>query len=462
MAKRVDAKLILAIIATGLLSFCGVIVETAMNITFPTLMREFAINTATVQWMTTAYLLVVSIIVPISAFLKRRFKTKHLFICANLLFITGLLVDAAATSFFMLVLGRIIQGLGTGIALPLMFNIILDWVPLQQRGTLMGVGTLITAIAPALGPTFGGLVVARLGWHWIFILLLPFLVLSLLLGLFAIRQAQPTHKTSFDVPAWLAVILIFVGFTFAFSNLQTINRQPWPFIIYLCLGFVGLIGFIFRTKHSKNPLINLVIFKNHAFDWHLLGFFLVQIIALGLAFILPNYLQLVDGYSALTAGLLILPAAAIGAVFAPFGGRILDRFGARKPILIGASAITLSILLFTLLGQQLSGRLLASIYIFTMVGFGLTMGNTMTSGLNQLSNVQHADGNATFNTLQQFAGAIGTAIVSSVIALVQAQSTGSLSRRTALGSVAAWGLLLICILLGLGALIQATKNHKTQ
>ncbi|KRM99548.1 drug H+ antiporter-2 family protein [Loigolactobacillus rennini DSM 20253] len=163
MQKRIDLKLILAIIATGLLSFCGVIVETAMNITFPVLMREFAINAATVQWMTTAYLLVVAIVVPLSAFLKRRFKTKTLFIAANLLFLLGLIIDALATNFTVLVFGRIAQGLGTGIALPLMFNIIIDWAPQAQKGMLMGIGTLITAIAPALGPTFGGFIVGSLG-----------------------------------------------------------------------------------------------------------------------------------------------------------------------------------------------------------------------------------------------------------------------------------------------------------
>ncbi len=188
MTKKVDLKLILAVVAAGLLSFCGIIVETAMNVTFPILMKQFNINTATVQWMTTAYLLVVAIMVPISAFLKRRFRTKALFVTANLLFITGLVIDAFAAKFGVLVLGRVVQGLGTGIALPLMFNIILDWGPEEQLGTLMGIGTLITAIGPALGPTFGGLVVSSLGIRWIFILLLPLLVISLLLGLYAIRQ----------------------------------------------------------------------------------------------------------------------------------------------------------------------------------------------------------------------------------------------------------------------------------
>ena len=460
MTKKVDLKLILAIVATGLLSFCGVIVETAMNITFPVLMRQFNIDTATVQWMTTAYLLVVSMIVPISSFLKRRFRTRTLFVTANLLFIAGLVIDAIAGNFSMLVLGRIIQGLGTGIALPLMFNIILDWTPDQQRGTLMGIGTLITAIAPALGPTFGGLVVSSLGWHWIFILLLPLLVVSLLLGLFSIRQAAPTVKAGFDVAGWLAIVVVFVGFTMAFSHLQQLGTQPWLVIGWLVLGLLGLAAFIWFTRRSKQPLIKLTIFKTRSFDWHLLGFFLIQINALGLAFILPNYIQLVNGKSALLAGLFVLPGAAIGAIFAPLGGRILDSFGAAKPILTGSTILALAMALFTVFGLHLTGALILVLYIIFMVGIGLTMGNTMTSGLSQLNVKQQADGNAVFNTLQQFAGATGTSIVSAVITLVQTQTSGSNAQRTALGSAVAVGVLLVLLLLNLVALINAMRTRK--
>ncbi|RRK09417.1 MFS transporter [Lactiplantibacillus garii] len=460
MQKKVDLKLILAVVAAGLLSFCGVVVETAMNITFPVLMRQFSLNTATVQWMTTAYLLVVAIIVPISAFLKRRFKTKSLFVTANLLFIIGLVIDAAATRFGVLVLGRIVQGLGTGIALPLMFNIILDWVPDEQRGTLMGIGTLITAIAPALGPTFGGLVVSSLNWHWIFILLLPLLLISLVLGLYAIRQATPPVKTSFDVPAWLMVILIFVGFTLAFSNLQHVVTRPGLVGSWLVLGLAGLIGFVLITRRSKQPLIKLDLFKFRSFDWHLFGFFLVQVNALGLAFILPNYMQLVNGQSALLAGLFVLPGAAVGAAFAPLGGRILDEFGATKPILTGAVILAVAIALFTVLGMHLNGPVILVIYILLMVGMGLTMGNTMTSGLSQLPSVEQADGNAVFNTLQQFAGATGTSLVSAVITLVQTRTVGSQAYRTARGSTVALTLLLVLILINLVALVMAMRTRK--
>ena len=124
--RRIDARLILSIVATGIMAFAGVVIETAMNVTFPTLMKEFQVSTSTVQWMTTGYLLVLSIIVPVSAFLKKRFKMKRLFITAGLFFIVGTIIDAIAPSFSILLTGRLLQGVGAGIALPLMFNIVIE------------------------------------------------------------------------------------------------------------------------------------------------------------------------------------------------------------------------------------------------------------------------------------------------------------------------------------------------
>lgn len=136
--KKISTKVLCAIFATGILSFCGVAGETAMNITFPVLMKAFSVNTSTVQWVTTIYLLVVACVVPLSAYLKRSFKMKTIFLVANLLSILGVLIDFIAPSFGFVVLGRLVQGMGVGFALPLMFNIILEQVPSRKIGLMMG------------------------------------------------------------------------------------------------------------------------------------------------------------------------------------------------------------------------------------------------------------------------------------------------------------------------------------
>ena len=217
----IPRRVIGAVVATGIMSFCGVIVETAMNITFPALMSHFGIGTSSVQWMTILYLLVVASITPLSAALKRRFRSRTLFLCANLLFLTGLVIDALAPVFPLLLLGRAIQGLGTSIALPLMFNIILQEVPTKRIGTMMGVGTLITAIGPAVGPTFGGLVATTIGWRFVFIILIPVLLISLVTGLACIPSvlaAADGNQTGLEPLDIFLMVLGFAGLIFGISN----------------------------------------------------------------------------------------------------------------------------------------------------------------------------------------------------------------------------------------------------
>ncbi|HCD08762.1 MAG TPA: MFS transporter [Lactobacillus sp.] len=456
--EKIPLKVLLAVIATGLMSFCGVIVETSMNISFPTLMKEFNVTTSTVQWMTTIYLLIVAIIVPLSSFFKRNFKTKSLFICANLFFILGILIDAIAPTFPILLLGRVIQGLGTGIALPLMFNIILENVPDSKIGLMMGIGTLITAVAPAIGPTFGGLIVSSMGWRYIFVILLPILIISFFLGTKNIQQKSQIQKSKFDLLSLIYLIFTFSGLIFGFSNMSQFNLVT---ALAFIVGIIGLIGFILRSNKIDSPIINLKVLKNHTFSSHVLSFFLFQILSLGFAFILPNYIQLVNGDSATIAGLAVLPAGVIGAILAPLGGKILDEMGARKPILFGVTCADLSLIIFTIFSLKLSNTLIIFVYILYMFGMGMSFGNIMTNGLKYLPNQNQADGNALFNTLQQFAGATGTSIVSAIIAQSQTNSHLSTKVSTAIGSQHAFIVLTILGLINLLILFKAIpkENH---
>ena len=137
--RKLDLKLILSVIAAGLLSFTGVVVATSMNVTFPTLMKEFRVDTAMVQWITTGYLLVLSVIIPLSSFLKKRFRMKQLFVFAISIFMIGTILCMLAPTFALLLAGRLMQGVGTGIALPLMFNIVLEQAPLDKMGFMIGI-----------------------------------------------------------------------------------------------------------------------------------------------------------------------------------------------------------------------------------------------------------------------------------------------------------------------------------
>ena len=210
-----DARLYLSIIAAGILSFTGVVIETSMNVIFPTLMEEFHISTSLVQWVTTGYLLILSVIIPTSSYLKQRFPLKRLFLCANLIFLTGTLCGAFAPNFYVLLLGRLLQGTGTGIALPLMFNIVMEQAPLNRIGFMMGAAMLVTALAPAVGPSFGGYIVTAWGWHMIFLSLVPVVLFSLFTGLYAIRQSCSYGPRAFDFTGMFQIAVAFTTFLLA-------------------------------------------------------------------------------------------------------------------------------------------------------------------------------------------------------------------------------------------------------
>ena len=439
---KIPRKVIAAVVATGLMSFCGVIVETAMNISFPKLMAEFNVTTNVVQWMTSIYLLIVAIIVPLSALLKKSFPTKKIFLVANLLFISGVVIDGLAQNFPLLLLGRAIQGVGTGIALPLMFNIIMEQVPREKIGLMMGFGNLITGIAPAVGPTFGGIVIASLGWRWIFIILLPFLVISLLAGIWGIQQKSAIERQRFDLVSCLLIAIMFTGLVVGFSNLSSTPLVSLMSGGMLLIGLVAMTLLSWRSLSISQPVLEFRLFANHRFAGHILIFFLTQMCSLGFAFLLPNYIQLVNHNSALIAGVIVMPAGIGGAVCAPIGGRLLDKFGPRKPIVTGSCLMLLAILSFALMAHHLGNLFITIIYVFYMVGMGMLMGTVMTSALASLPKEQSPQGNAILNTLQQFAGSMGTSLVAMIVAKSQV-GVGKTPAATATGTAHAFLLMLV-------------------
>ncbi|CAM2825248.1 MFS transporter [Lactobacillus crispatus] len=423
--ERISSKVFAAVIATGLMSFSGVLVETSMNIAFPTLMRDFNVSTNVVQWMTSIYLLAVLIIVPISAALKSSYKTKSLFLIANFLFLLGLIVDATAPIFPVLLLGRVIQGIGTGIAL-------------------------------ALGPTFGGIVLQALNWRWVFWFLIPLIIISLLLGIWGIEQKSAVKKVKIDRLSFIMIAIFFIGMLVGFSNLGT--GQLGATAIPILIALLALALLIWRSNRIKVPILDLKLFKNHSFTGHIIGFFCIQLISLGNAFLLPNFIQLVNHNTAFLAGLIVLPAGVTGAIMGPIGGRLLDNYGARKPVLFGVSLMLLETLFFAVLPNQMNNIFILIVYIIYMAGMGMILGDVMTDTLAVIDESETTQGNAILNTAQQFAGAVGTSITSAIVASSQ-KGTKS-ADLTRIGTQHAY-IFLLCLVILIMALFIKYVGRRT-
>ncbi len=431
--RRLDAKLIMSIVATGIMSFSGVCVETAMNVTFPTLMSEFGVNTATVQWLTTAYLLVLAAIIPTSGYLNRRFRTKQVFCFAMVFYIAGIVCGMTAQVFPMLLVGRVLEGIGTGVALPLMFNIITEQAPQKNLGFMMGVGSLVTAVAPAVGPSVGGWLSETFSWRAIFAALLPLLLVAFVLGMIAIRQSHETITEHFDIPGWLVLAASFTCLIFAIDEGANFGWTS-PLIIGLFVAFVVLLAlFVHRERTCDHPLIHLEIFHARGYVLGLATIAFMQFTVLGLSFLLPNYAQLVLGAGQTEAGSVLLFGCAVGAIMTPISGQMYDRLGSRKPILSGLCCSLVAIVCFAAFAQNLPTAAMAGVYVLYAFGQGMMYGNNMTCSLSFLPAHVKADGNAMFSTLQQLSGAMGTSVAA---AIVNASQVGAadMAAATTIGS----------------------------
>lgn len=413
--EKMAPKDIIAIIAAALMAFIGVLIETSMNVTFPTLTEVFNVDLATVQWVTTGYLLMVSLVIICSAYIKGRFLERNIFITGVIFSIVGDLICALAPQFSILLIGRLVQAVGTGIVLPLLFNIILERAPMAKRGIFMGIGGLVVSLAPALGPTFGGVVVYFLDWRDIFWIVLPLMIIGLLLS-FSIEQKTPLKKEKFD---WLRLGLLaimFVSLTLGFNSVSVTGWLSVQLGLYLVVTLLALWAFIVVSNKSKRVLVNISIFKNRVFCFALLAYIFIQLTNIGVNFVLPNYAQIADHATSLTAGLILLPGSLISGLLNPVWGRMYDNLGAKRPIVLGNTLFFIALILFAGISLKMSPIMIMGAYLLFAIGMTMSFANTMTYALTAVGIEHEADANALFNTLQQFGGSIGTAIASSFLA----------------------------------------------
>ncbi len=459
-------KLIGKIFATGIMSFCGVVSETAMNVTFPTLMTEFGIGTETVQWVTTGYLLVLSLVITLSSYLKRNFTPRQLFLTAMSCFIVATALCCWSPSFWVLIAGRMLQGVGSGIALPLMFNIILAEAPKEKLGVFMGVGSLITAMAPAVGPVLGGFIVDYWGWRHIFLVLLCLLVPSLVLGTWLIRGGQTEQRSHFHVADYAMIVVGYSAFILATVSASKAGWLSLLVVGLLAVTVASILAFAFKSKGEASPLLRFEVLSHRSFVLGLASILAVQFATLAVGYVIPNYSQLVNHTGAFLAGGLLVPGCILGAVLAIVAGAIYDKLGPMRPILAGNALLLLSMLLFSCFGVRLSTPMFIGFYIIYTLGQGLCVGNTMTYSLSRLPGDLSADGNALINSLQQLAGAAGTAVAATIVASSQQRMPQDVAQGTAQGSQYVFLLLALLLALALAAATgmfrkKNVKKHDT-
>ncbi|HET7580193.1 MAG TPA: MDR family MFS transporter [Bacillales bacterium] len=411
--QPVNKRLIAGLLLAG--AFIAILNQTLMITAIPPIMHQMHITANTAQWLTTVFMLVNGVMIPVSAFLIERFSTRKLFISAMSIFAVGTVICALAPDFKILLLGRIVQSSGAGIMLPLMQTVFLLIFPVEKRGAAMGMIGLVISFAPAIGPALSGWITQHYSWRILFLIILPISLADIALAYIAMKNVTKLTYPKVDVFSIILSSFGFGGLLYGFSCAGNYGWGSTSTVISLSVGAVALILFITRQLRIHHPMLEFRVFQYKVFS---LVTFIGMIVFMGLIggeTLIPLYLQNVRGFSAMVSGLVILPGALVTGIMSPITGRIFDKIGARWLAIVGLAIFGLASLPFCGLTPSTSFTFLTVMYAVRLFGMAMVMMPVTTAGLNQLPKRLIPHGAAMNNTMRQVAASIGTAILVTVM-----------------------------------------------
>ncbi|WP_434056589.1 DHA2 family efflux MFS transporter permease subunit [Antiquaquibacter soli] len=390
--------------------------ETIIGNALPDLMRELEITASTAQWLSTAFMLTMAIVIPVTGFLMTRLTTRTVFILAMSLFSAGTALAAVAPGFEILLAGRVVQASGTAIMMPLLMTTVMTLVPPHERGKTMGNISIVMSVAPAAGPAISGVILSVFDWRWIFILVLPIALGALALGASRVQNVTEPRKVPVDVLSVVLSAFAFGGLIYGLSSLGEAARgetfvAPW---IPILVGLVALGAFVWRQlslEKADKALLDLRTFASRGFTISIVIMMVMMAALFGTIILLPIYTQDVLGLDVLGSGLMLVPGSLLMGFAGPFVGRLYDRVGPRPLILPGA--IWVSVVLWSmamLLNATSPVWLVLALHIALCVGLAFMFTPLFTSALGSLRPQLYSHGSATIGTVQQLAGAAGTAL----------------------------------------------------
>lgn len=416
MTKTMDLRKILFIIGVMVSGgFITTLNQTVLTPALPSIMAEMAVSANVAQWLTTAFMLTASVMIPITAFFIDKFTTRRLFIGAMSIFAAGSLLCASSGSFTVILLGRILQAMGAGIMMPLCQTVTMLLVPVEKRGTAMGLIGLVMGLAPAIGPTISGWVIDVLNWHIMFYVIVILALIDIILAYFVLENATETGDPKLDIPSVIYSSLGLALFLFGCSSAGDLGLIHPTTLGCLIGGVLVLWVFVRRQLALDVPFLNLRVLVHREFTIATIIVMILNSTLVAGTVLLPIFMQNIQGYNAMQSGLVMLPGAICMAAFNLASGYIFDKQGPRRLALIGIAMLSVSALAFSFLQQGTPFAIICAIYTVRMTGISLALMPITTWGLNTLSNAQMAHGTAINSTLRQVAGSLGTSFFVAVM-----------------------------------------------
>lgn len=399
--------------------------QTALATALPAIMKDYQVTAIQAQWLIGAYTLAMGIMVPATAFLMKRFPTKILFFCSTGMFAIGVVLSIFSPTFYILMIGRILQALGNGMLLSLTQVVILTIFPVEKRGSVMGIYGLVAGAAPVVAPTLAGIIIDIFNWRTIFWIALVIILLDLIIAVKYYKNVLPTEYVKLD---FLSFLLSTLGFSLLLLGLGNMGSYVLTNILVvgpIFIGILSLVIFVFRQLHLKEPFLELLILNKKDFRLSVIMSMLFYAVMMAGSTLLPIYIQTICGYSATKSGLVMMPGSLIMAVISPFTGKFFDKFGIRKLAIYGSVALVISCGGFCIIGTQTSLVYITILYILRLIGIGCIMMPIVTWGMNVIETKDTAHGTALLTSLRTISGAIGSTVLVAVMTVSSKVANGS-------------------------------------
>ncbi|WP_081978645.1 MDR family MFS transporter [Cellulomonas carbonis] len=459
-------------LAVGLLllsTFVVILNETTMGVALPHLMADLRIDATTGQWVTTAFMLTMAVVIPVTGFVMQRISTRATFLTAMGLFSVGTLVCAVAPTFPLLLTGRVVQAGGTAIMLPLLMTTVMTVTPERGRGRVMGNISVVISVAPALGPTISGLVLSVWPWRTLFVLMLPIALTALVVGALRLPNLTEPRAARVDVASVVVSAVGFGGLVYGLSRLGESAEgagalQAWgPLVV----GLAALSFFVarqLRLQTTDSALLDLRTFGSRTFTLAVALMTVSMMALFGTIILLPIYTQTVLGLSPVQTGLLLLPGGLLMGLAAPWVGRAYDRLGPRVLVVPGTVLVSASAWGFATLSASSASWVVLAGHVVLSLGLALIFTPLFTSALGSLPPHLYSHGSAVVGTVQQVAGAAGTALFITVMAAQVASVTddgGSRVEAAAGGVHAAFlvGAVITLLAVPVAAMLRAPSTQ---
>lgn len=456
---RLSREHVVVIAVLLVATFVVILNETVMSVAVPVLQRDLGVPPSVGQWLTTAFMLTMAVVIPVTGFLIERYGTRRLFLVAMSAFTLGTAVAFAAPGFEVLLVARVIQAVGTAIMLPLLMTTVMTVVPEHRRGVMMGNISVVIAVAPALGPTLSGLVLNNLGWRWIFGVVGPVAALTLVVGAIAVRPVGTTSSSPIDLVSVPLAVLGFGGLVYGLAGIgeSADHAVAVPIWIPFVVGAAALAAFVARQlllARDGRALLDLRVFGSSTFSLAILAMVVAMATMMGTFIVVPYFAQTVLGFSPFTTGLVTLPGGLLMGLAAPIVGRIYDLRGARPLVIPGAAAITAGVWFLSVVDGSTTVWWLIGANMMLCLGLAATFTPLMTLALGSVAPERYSHGSAALGTFQQVAGAVGTALFVTVMTVVargdhatEAAATDAIAHgvRTVFTVAGFLGILLVAI-----------------